>query len=302
MNTIKNAAVLGYGNVGKILSITLDSLGMLSNVISKSAAKDENIKAEFIDDINKIKVIPDALIISVLDRYIEEKATEIANKLGNKLKGVYVFHLSGTLKHNVLDKCREYGAVTASIHPFQTFFNPYGVNTLEFAKSTLNNTAWSIELPQDINNDETKETISNFIKTIYGNPIYISDKTIKNKSIYHAAAVAASNYSAMVLNLSYKLAKAADIQPEIYLPKIINTSINNNFTALKNDKTALTGPIVRGDYDILKQHIDDLKDNKHLRKSYCYFGLALLEMAKDENLIESSKSEQIEKLLKEGIK
>lgn len=296
---INKVSIIGYGNVGKFLASILDSLGMLHTVISKKEKIQSDItKAKFINNINQLKDLPDAFIIAVSDNLIETVAKELANNLKSKLEEIYVFHLSGTLSRNILDMCYKYKANTASIHPFQTFFcSNSSTNLLENATQTLTDTVWNIEcLEKHIS------VIFNFIQKIKGIPIHMSQETINNKAIYHSTAVAASNYITMAISLSYKLANIAGIDPNIFLPKIINTTINNNLTALKNNKLALTGPIVRGDIEILEKHINSLKNNKSLKNIYCYLGLGLLELIKQEKVINNDNLEKIKELLNNEVK
>ena len=115
--------------------------------------------------------------------------------------------------------------------------------------------------------------------------------------LYHAAAVVASNFLVTLEDFAINLLQKADLSEEkayeILEPLIMGT-LNN----IKNKGSvhALTGPVARGDSDIVSSHINAIeKDMPDFSLLYKVMGKYTLNIAKQRKEI---SSEQISKLSK----
>ena len=79
------------------------------------------------------------------------------------------------------------------------------------------------------------------------------------KTMYHASAVVASNYLVTLEHFALELLKAADLSEEnayeILEPLILGT-LNN--IKVRGSIDALTGPVARGDDEIVSRHLSDI--------------------------------------------
>ncbi len=154
-------------------------------------------------------------------------------------------HCSGALPSTILSSVKECDAFAGSMHPLQSFAS------VEIEKNPFQDIIISLE--------GEKEAVSaaRKIATDLGATCF----TIQTeaKTLYHASAVVASNYLVTLLDLSLKLIEAAGISGADALkalkPLIEGTLSNIEKTGITR---ALTGPIVRGDIETVKRHLEDI--------------------------------------------
>ena len=159
-------------------------------------------------------------------------------------------------------------------HPYQTLFSA--------DDNVLRNASWGIEAASE------EQYFMELVKNLGGRP-HIIDK--KQTVLYHASAVAASNFLNTVLAIARDIATAAGIRAEEFQPEIIKRTIENNLGE-KHD-FPLTGPIARGDIMSVEKHLDELQSDKILYKSYCHLALATADMAYKSGILTKSKYDEI---------
>jgi predicted short-subunit dehydrogenase-like oxidoreductase (DUF2520 family) len=94
---------------------------------------------------------------------------------------------------------------------------------------------------------------------------------LRDKTVYHIAAVISSNFLVVLTQLASDLCKAAHLDPSILLPLIMKTSLHNALHALENNQPpieALTGPIKRGDMQTINKHISVLEHKSDILNIY----------------------------------
>jgi predicted short-subunit dehydrogenase-like oxidoreductase (DUF2520 family) len=98
------------------------------------------------------------------------------------------------------------------------------------------------------------------------------------KPLYHAAAVIAGNYPAVLAALAERLARAAGIPPDtagrMYLPLLAGAA--ENLLTVGPGK-ALTGPVRRGDLETLRRHLAALPPD--VQPLYRGLGLEAVQLA-----------------------
>ncbi len=274
--------IIGAGNIGQILIRKLANKGTLLWVVESDYSKFQHIReitnynSNVFPNISDIQDLPDVIIIAVNDSEIENIAKNLANDIGERLIGKYIFHLSGSLKSDVLSLCENYGAIIFAMHPYQTFYG----NDL----SALDNALWAVEL-----GNAGKNVIKSIIADLGGKYEFLSPVTLEHKILYHLSAVLASNYLILFLSFAKKVTEISGINPEKFLPPIIQQTINNflNF-GLKN-QLPLTGPFARGDFEIIKKHLIAMESQPELFDIYQKLTLSALKILKIENMISESK-------------
>lgn len=254
---IRAATIIGMGRVGGAMATRLQQRGVRVHGVSH---------AEFADWLTSHAPIGDVLVIAVKDAAMDDVVRAIAHS-HHALIGVIALHVNGSLRPWVLHPLTEIGASIASAHPFQTFGDA--------DPSALDAIGWGVECT-----DDDWPTLDAMIHTTGGVPVRLMDMTDERKRIYHAAAVAASNFTYAAYQLGRDLATAAGIPPDIMLAPIMHRTLHNAVDALQHDLPfAMTGPIVRGDVDGVRRQFGAIPEAS--RDVYRQLGLALIEVVRD---------------------
>ena len=287
--------IIGTGKVASALAAKLNP-GNLSFVFSRSRESTERMISsagisldKFIYDYDDIKKLPGIIILAVTDSSIIEISKKMADEFRGSLEGKYVFHTSGFKSREELDVLESYGAKTASVHPYQTFYKP--------APGILKGIGWGIDCRK---NDFA--FIRDFIIFLDGHAVNLSGLSNEQKILYHSSAVSASNYLTMVIASAQEIAKKAGVKSGEFLPPIIETTVKNNLANIeKGENVPLTGPIARGDSEALKMHLHAMEKFPEMKRIYSAAGIATAEMAYSNKLLDYKQYKAVIDILKENI-
>ncbi|MBM2815816.1 MAG: pyrroline-5-carboxylate reductase [Ignavibacteria bacterium] len=285
MESHYTCGIIGAGRLGSVLAKAFGKQKKLTWLLSRSKKIPDDINVT----IGEISFIPQIILIATNDDSIGEVADELARHFRRGLEGVYIAHCSGFVPLSSLQPCKNYGAIVASIHPYQTFYYP--------SLKNLRNITWGIDCePRE------RDFFGRVIADLQGNAYFLDFESELQKSLYHISAVSASNFLTSALSLSRRIFSHLGISPENFLKPIVRTTVGN---ALKFNKDSssipLTGPVARGDFKTINNHIQALENNKELLKPYCYFSLAAAEMAYNAKMLTDIQFSEITKILKEKI-
>jgi predicted short-subunit dehydrogenase-like oxidoreductase (DUF2520 family) len=163
-------------------------------------------------------------------------------------KGKYVVHTSGGVSVSTLAPALRAGARVGSIHPLQTI--PDAASGAE----ALRGAAVAVTCEA-----KDREALNRIARAWGGQPFPLSDA---DKSIYHAAAIFASNYVVSTVWAATELLRSIGIRnPAPLLEPLVRKSVDNVFAT--GPAKAITGPVVRGDTGVVRRHIADLKKADH---------------------------------------
>jgi len=244
-------SIVGCGKVGKTLGKFLVAAGYVAvGTASKSLASAKEaaglLKTVRFSDIPwEITPTADVVLITTPDGAIADTCRLIAENKGFK-PGCAVLHCSGALPSTILSSAGRCSAFTGSMHPLQSFAAD------NFTQNPFSGIIIAVEgEPQAL-------TIAREMATALG----ATSLTIetKAKTLYHAAAVAASNYLVTLLSLAFRLLAEAGISgPAAY--NAMQPLIDGTLTNIKTIgiPQALTGPIARGDGETVKQHLVEIE-------------------------------------------
>lgn len=246
-------SIIGCGRLGINLAVSLSRQGYTPVAFaSKSRESAEAAQAfcetgEVFDDVIKAAESADLIFITTPDTTIEPVCRVIAEKKAFNEKST-VFHLSGALSSSILASAGKCGARVGSIHPLQAFA-PYEEGQASPFKGiniSIEGDAAAVDLGKEIVNslNATSFTIPTNAKTAY-----------------HASAVVASNYLVTLENFALELLKLTEISEsdawEILEPLVMGT-LNN--IRQRGSIKALTGPVARGDDEIVARHLKDIDE------------------------------------------
>lgn len=231
--------IIGCGNLGKTLGRLWAANGTfaIQDVLNRSLPS----AAEAVEFMQAGKAIAslaelraaDVTMIVAPDDQIAACADALA-QAGAPLSGSVVFHCSGALPSAVLRAVAEHGAAVASVHPIRSFADP------ALASKTFAGTYCGIE------GDEDAVHLLTACFSDIGAHLVPVDAGFK--SVYHAAAVFASNYLVTLLDVALQAYAKAGIPENVALElmqPLVRGTVDNVFRLGTTD--ALTGPIARGD-------------------------------------------------------
>jgi len=284
-------AIIGCGKVGTSLAFFLSGAGYrISAFFSKTRASAEKT-AGLVNGPAPVESswaaarAADVILITTPDDVIADACQIITDHNGFR-ENATVLHCSGALPSTILAPAKAAGAYTGSMHPLQSFaaartdINPFkGINMA-------------------VEGDGPALTLATQMAKDLGAQAH----TIKTegKTLYHAAAVAASNYLVTILELALQMLKAAGIEPDdgfTILKPLIEGTLNNVEEIGIPD--ALTGPIARGDVDTVAAHIEHIVAQvPELKSLYCSLGVDTVGIARAKGSIEDARVEDFLKLLK----
>ena len=259
--------IIGAGIVGTALAVRLEEVGhKCIGVHTRSRLSYERFRSYLnIDHLPLEELVPaaDILFITTQDVMIRTVAENLSNKALMKPGQVWI-HCSGSLPSNVLRVKESLPIHCLSLHPLQAFAS------VENALTILLGTHFGIE-------GDNKELGEEIVKDLGGIPHHI---LVEKKTLYHAGAVVASNYLVVLASLAVELFAEAGIQGEealaSLLPLMRGTLYNLEQVGLPQ---ALTGPIARGDGQVVQGHLDNLPSK--LVEIYQRLGLKALELGEN---------------------
>ena len=286
---MNSVSIIGAGRLGTALAYALSKKGYLIKSLScrtlPSAQESRRIIGDgqpVTDNIQAAKS-GQIVIIAVPDDRIKDVSEQLASGLP-EWSHRFVFHCSGLLTSRVLAPLKNLGALTASIHPIQTFAEK-SADPQVFTESYFGIEGERLSIPPS----------KVLIQKLGGKFILLK---AKDKPLYHAACSIASNFLVVLLDTSSFLLQrigASEAQSvEILFPLIQGTLQN----VKKLDvSSALTGPIERGDKDSIEQHISALKKFPSQAEVYMELARKALELAQNKKRLSPEKIKDLENLL-----
>ncbi len=291
-------SIIGCGRTGINLAVYLTKAGFEpSGFFSKTRSSAEKaLKAvdsigQIFDKVEHACTNNDILFITTPDDTIKDVCSHIASKNAFKA-GMSVFHLSGALSSEILFSAQQSDAGKSdinigSIHPLQSF-TPYE----DGQASPFTSINISIE-----GSDGAVKIGKKIVAALDANYFTIPTDA---KMLYHASAVVASNYLVTIEDFAINLLQKADLSEEkafeILEPLIMGT-LNN----IKNKGSiqALTGPVARGDSDIVSSHISAIeKGAPNFISLYKAMGKHTLDIAKKRKEISEKQINKLSELFK----
>jgi predicted short-subunit dehydrogenase-like oxidoreductase (DUF2520 family) len=280
----KWVGIVGLGRVGSALAFSLQHLGYEIVVASrrfspgqKAVIRDRQFAVVSLAEIGRKA---DLLFLATPDGII----TKIAEKLAQdrQLAGKGVLHLSGAHSSKVLEPLRKTGAFLGSLHPLQSFAN------VEQAIENLPGSYFTYQGDEALLGEVAKlvQDLNGFLKIL---------QSPESKVVYHAGACLVSNYLVALASLGVRCLSEAGFSEEEArraLTPLMQGTVNN-IAALPLTK-ALTGPIVRGDLAVVRNHLKALSaELPEVRQAYRVLSPLLGKLALEGNNIKAEVYEEL---------
>lgn len=285
----RTIAIIGAGKVGTAIGYILKCGGYpVAGVASrtlKSAEQAVNFIGQGIPSTDLIETARAAEIIFITtpDKLIKETCDYIAEGGGIE-KNNLVIHCSGAFSSLVLDSVHKKEAKAVSLHPLQSFAD---VNQ---AVNSLKRSYFCLE-----GDNSAFTEVRDIIGALGGIEINISSS---NKVLYHAGAAVVSNYLVSIIHFGLKLYEVIGIPREkalsALLPLIKGTVNNIEEVGVPQ---ALTGPIARGDWETVRDHLEALKkEAPQLVDIYSKLGEYTVQVGQEKGTLSKEDGEKLLKL------
>ena len=288
--------IIGAGKVGTALAALLHARGVdIAGVSGRTLddtrrmAQAARLEASAALDRARTLAMSKIVFLTVPDDAIGALCKEIADGEGWRA-GQGVVHCSGALPSDVLQPARDAGALAASFHPLQAFAS------LDAALTHMPGSTFALE-----GDDELVAQLEVFVDLLNGTPLRLR---AEEKTVYHAAAAIASNYTVTLAALASNLLVRRGIAPDAntalyYLMPLLKGTVDN-LDAL-GLPAALTGPLVRGDTGTVAHHLAALEEccASELAHLYRHLARLTLPMARQKGHLDEATIEQLEELLQE---
>jgi predicted short-subunit dehydrogenase-like oxidoreductase (DUF2520 family) len=230
---------IGCGHLGKTLGRLWTNAGtfVVQDVLTRSAASAADAVAYIgagrtVGAYAELKTA-DIFLIATADDSIAAASDALA-ATGVLRAGTIVFHCSGALPSAALAAASRCGASVASIHPIRSFASP------DEAGKNFAGTWCGVE-----GDDAALALLEPAFAALGAKTVRID---ASGKTLYHAAAVFAANYTTTLLGIAQEAYAATGIAPEIALKlmePLVRAGIDNVFRL--GPVKALSGPAARGD-------------------------------------------------------
>jgi predicted short-subunit dehydrogenase-like oxidoreductase (DUF2520 family) len=287
----RHIAIVGCGTVGTALGQLLAQAGHV--IVGVSARHKESAeKAARKVGTKRCSEIPwditvgaQVVFITTPDDAIEKTCQDISDKNGFDNAAV-VLHCSGALSSEILASARTCHASVASLHPLQSFAS------VEQAVHLVPGSYCAIE-----GDPPALATARQMVGDLGGIVMEIKKGA---KTLYHAAAVVASNYLVTLVHVAQALNKNVGLSPHVSfkaLQPLIKGTLKN--IEARGIPDALTGPICRGDIATVQAHLASMKrEAPELLDAYRALGRLTVGLARAKGTLSPERADRMEALLK----
>jgi predicted short-subunit dehydrogenase-like oxidoreductase (DUF2520 family) len=246
--------VVGAGRVGAVLGAALRLAG--HNCTGVSAVSDmSRLRAEAllpgvpIKPADEVVAESELVILAVPDSVLPDLVRGFSSS-EVFIPGQFVAHTSGSYGISVFDPAPQVSPM--AIHPVMTFTGtsvdlarladtPFGVTTTEVLRPVAE--ALVVEMG--------------------GEPVWVPEES---RAIYHTAMVLSANYLNVLVNEAVSLLAQSGMEsPQRLLAPLLSASLDN---ALRLGDKGLTGPVARGDYEVIRKQLDALKERPSSQNAY----------------------------------
>ncbi|MGI9628006.1 MAG: Rossmann-like and DUF2520 domain-containing protein [Longimicrobiales bacterium] len=236
--------------------------------------------AEYVFGVDRPAEGTTALVLSVPDDALSEMAQAVAAR-GMAPQGCSAFHLSGSLSTEALAPLHARGYAVGSLHPLVTIAHPVtGADRLTEAVFAISGEAEAVARGRAL------------VHLIGASPIQIP---VRARPSYHAAAVMASNYVAVVFLAAARILTRTGLTEQESLSALLPLA-KGTLEDLEGvgGLRALVGPVVRGDRETIALHLRSLEGPD--RELYGELGRELVRVCIDEGLDQDRADEILEVL------
>lgn len=286
-------AVIGAGAVGRALALRLHARGYpILAVISRTLAHAEQLGREvgarvFGEHLHDLPPSARLVFCCVPDDQVAAVAERLA-RVAHPWRETVAAHTSGALPAGTMAPLAEAGACVLSFHPLQTLTRASGPDALEGVYAGIEGDAPAVAAGIEV-------------AVNLGMRYLVLSADAKPR--YHLAASVASNFLVTLSAVVQQILQSLDIDrataQEVMAP-LVEGTLANLERAMPED--ALTGPIVRGDLETLRQHGLALRRHlPHLVPVYAALAAETVPLAVRSSRLEPARAQEVLGLIEKMV-
>ena len=239
---MKHLGIVGPGRAGSGLGLALRAAGYSVNLHGRTERRlVGGLSSTWGEGAPPWISAVDTILLAVPDDQVASVAGTLADS-GQVLGKQTVLHLSGLHGLSVLEPLRPCGCALGSLHPLQALSDPLT------AAERLHGAVAAVD------GDDRAMAVAEELAGALGlSCIRIPPQA---RSLYHAAAVFASNYVVVLAAVAQNLMQDAGTPSEPAwraLQQLLLGTVRN--LAVADPTSALTGPVARGDVNTIREHL-----------------------------------------------
>jgi predicted short-subunit dehydrogenase-like oxidoreductase (DUF2520 family) len=252
-------SIIGPGRLGRALAENLVRAGYAvdeivfpnANSLRKNRRSLSRKLRMLVTTSDRAQLNADLVWSCVPDAQIKTVAENL--KSTTNWKGRIVFHSSGALTSDALQALRKQGAATASVHPLMTFVHG--------SQPDLKGIPFALE-----GDPAAVRMARHIVKNLGGDPFTVRKQ---NKPLYHAWGTLLSPLLLSFLVATEQVARATGISSKDARKKMLPIARQTitNYAAI-GPAGAFSGPLVRGDVKVVREHLKALKGIPEAREIY----------------------------------
>lgn len=248
MTHYRQIGIIGSGRVAQALGFALAPHSMArvrlwGRSYGRAAAAAERIGAIPASRLDEAVRGCDLLAIAVADDALAAVITQLADVTPIDCT-TFIFHVSGRSGAAILGPLQAAGALTAAIHPAMTFTGDPQSEVERMAQARFAVTGSS---------PDAGRRARDVIGRLGGVAVEIAEE---RRALYHAALCHASNHLVtLIADASQALERAGVDDPGALLAPLVRAALDNS---LDRGFAALSGPLLRGDGETIRGHVDAL--------------------------------------------
>jgi len=286
-----NIALVGAGRVGTAVAYLLKQAGhRVVGVASRSKTSAADAAHRLDSTAVPLSELPTAevVLLGVGDAAIQTVSETIAEGIET---GSYVCHFAGSFGTAPLSAALDAGARACAIHPVQA------CPSVDAGIARLPGSAWGVTC-----SDADAEAAMNALiaQDLHGTPVSVPEEV---RPIWHAAAVMTSNAIAALLARAERVLDAIDVKEpaRVLGPLALGTFAN----AMEGGggASALTGPVVRGDVQTVKRHLESFERLSPVhRTAYLEATILIFAAASELGRIDRDAAQRMVDVLQEALR
>ena len=245
-------AIIGAGRVGRALGRGLREAGWrIGAVVTRSVASARRAvrfigAGKAFGGLTRHVLLSQVILITTPDDEIVVVARELARISEEELRGSVVLHTSGATDSGALEVLRAHGATIGSMHPLQSFSGVH-VPSLEGRVFAIEGETQAVRVARQI------------ARELGGSPVRVAGG---KKLLYHAAAAMAAGHILAVEEAATQLLGSLGMKRREAVRALLplTRQVLDNFETL-GPRAAWTGPLARGDFKVVRAHLQALRDS-----------------------------------------
>ncbi len=245
--TMTRVGVVGAGRVGAVISAGLRAAGHEVVAAAGESPASRSRAAVLLPGVPLLKPTAvsrscDLLLLTVPDDMLSNVVTMLAAS-GAIRPGQYVAHTSGRHGLAVLQPAADVGAHVLAVHPAMTFTG----TALDLPR--VPGCAFGVTAEGDVSVALAQQLVGD----LGGLLVWVPED---RRTLYHAGLAHGANHLVTLVSQAMDLLRESGAtDPAVTLRPLLTAALDN---ALTMGDAALTGPIVRGDVETVRAHVEEL--------------------------------------------